>query len=422
MPSPQNRRRVLVIADQAASSLSNVVVAVLVARSFPDETEQFAAFTLALLVFQFLVGCVRALVFEPALALYSDRPARDRDALVPSYLGSTLTVGTTVAALVALTSLVVGGMAGSGLLALALVMPLVLIQDSWRYLFIIDRPAAALGIDLIWLAASCSAIVLLPSGAALSWYVMAWGGGGILGGVVATFLGRRALGRLQAWTYVVRHREHGLRFLGEVVTAQASNYALLSCGWILGLNAYGAVRAANFFFGPLMTLNAGLVMAMLPEAARLRNEPSRFTRVVYGATAAACGAAVAWTAVGLVLPDSVGSAFFGATWSRADDLLLPMGAAVVGMGVVSTALVGVRALDGTKGLGTRLRSLPFQVGCPIIGAFVGGIQGFAIGMAVGTAVSATIWARTFRRLFARQRTVVTAASDHATVTTAPAAS
>jgi hypothetical protein len=55
--SPQNRRRVLVLADQAASSLSNVVVAVLVARSFPDVIEPFAAFSLAIMVFQFLVGC-----------------------------------------------------------------------------------------------------------------------------------------------------------------------------------------------------------------------------------------------------------------------------------------------------------------------------------------------------------------------------
>ncbi len=405
MSGSRNRRRVLVFADQAASSLSNVVVAVLVARSFPGVTEPFAAFGLALMVFQFLVGCVRALVFEPVLALYSDRTQGDRDALVPGYLGSTLTVGAAVAAMVALASVVVGGMAGSALLALALVMPLVLVQDAWRYLFIVDRAGVALAIDLVWLAASCAAIVVIPGDVGVAWYVVAWGAGGALGAVIATMVGRRALGRLRAWAHVVEHRELGLRFLGEVVTSQAGHYALLSCGWILGLNAYGAVRAANFFFGPLMTLNAGIVMAMLPEATRLRGHPHRFARVIYGATALTCAATVGWTVVGLVLPESVGRAFFGVTWLRAQDVLLPMGAAVVGMGIVASTLVGVRALDGTKGLGARLRSIPFQVGCPIAGAFIGGLTGFAVGMAVGMAVSAAIWSNTFRRLFEQWRSI-----------------
>jgi hypothetical protein len=401
-----SRRRVLVIADQAASSLSNVVVAVLVARSFPEQTEPFAAFGLALMVFQFLVGCVRALVFEPVLSLYPDRPRADRDALVPGYLGSTLTVGAGVAVLVALASVLIEGMAGSALLALALVVPFVLVQDSWRYLFIIDRPGAALAVDLVWLAVSCSAIVVMPDGASVSWYVVAWGAGGALGGVVATFIGRRALGRPELWGHVVRHRQLGLRFLGEVLTSQASNYALLSCGWILGLNAYGAVRAVNFFFGPLMTLNAGLLLSILPEATRLRGQPARFGRLVYGATAVACGAAVGWTVVGLVLPESAGRAFFGVTWLRAQDVLAPMGLAVIGLGIVTTMLAGVRALDGTKGLGARLRGVPFQVGCPIVGAFAGGIMGFAIGMALGVAVSAAIWWTTFRRLYDQQRRAV----------------
>lgn len=422
MPSPQNRRRALVLADQAASSLSNVVVAVLVARSFPDETGPFAAFGLALMVFQFLVGCVRALVFEPVLVVHSDRSQDDRAALVPDYLGSTLTVSAAVAFAVGVASAGIGGLVGSALLALAVVFPFVLVQDAWRYLFIIDRPGIALVADLVWLASSCVAIVVMPASAGVAWYVVAWGAGGALGGLVASVIGRRDLGRLHPWAHVVAHRQLGLRFVGETLTAQATNYALLSCGWILGLNAYGAVRAANYFFGPLMTLNAGLLMATLPEATRLRAQPARFLRLVHGATAMAVAAAVGWTAVGIALPDRLGRGFFGVTWLRADDVLLPMGVATVGMGIVTTMLVGVRALDGTKGLGARIRTIPFQVGCPVVGALIGDLTGFAVGMAIGMALSATVWVGTFRGLFDRQRTVVTAASDHSTVTTATAAS
>lgn len=403
MPSPQNRRRALVIADQAASSLSNVVVAVLVARSFPGETEQFAAFGLTLMVFQFLVGCVRALLFEPVLAVHSDRSEGERAALVPDYLGSTLMVSTAVASVVGVASAVVGGIVGSALLALAVVFPLVLVQDAWRYLFIIDRPGIALVADLVWLASSCLAILVMPASAGVAWYVVAWGAGGALGGLVATVIGRRDLGRLHPWAHVVAHRELGLRFVGETLTAQATNYALLSCGWILGLNAYGAVRAANYFFGPLMTLNAGLLMATLPEATRLRGQPARFLRLVCSATAMAVSAAVAWTAVGVALPDRFGRGLFGVTWLRANDVLIPMGVAVVAMGIVTTMLVGVRALDGTKGLGARIRTIPFQVGCPMAGALVGDLMGFAVGMAVGMALSATVWVGTFRGLFDQLR-------------------
>ena len=404
MPDARNRRRVLVLADQAASSLSNVVVAVLVARSFPDVTEPFAAFSLAIMVFQFLVGCVRGLVFEPVLAMYSDRSGAARRALVPGYLGATLSVGAGVAALVAVAGAGVGGMAGSALLALALVLPVVLVQDAWRYMFIIDRPHAALAIDVIWLATSCAAIVLAPDGVGVAWYVLAWGAGGWLGGIVATVLGRRSLGRLRAWSYVARHRELGLRFLGEYVTAQAGNYlALLACGWILGLTAYGAVRAGNLYFGPLMTLQAGVILSVLPEATRLRDQPERLARLVYGATGVVCAATVAWTAVGVALPDAVGRQFFGATWLTADDILVPTGIAMVGIAIIAGGLVGVRALDGTKGLGARLRSIPCQVLCPIAGAMVGDLMGFVVGMAVGQAVGATVWWTTFLRLLAGRR-------------------
>lgn len=404
MSSPQNRRRVLVLADQAASSLSNVVVAVLVARSFPDVIEPFAAFSLAIMVFQFLVGCVRGLIFEPLLAQYSDRPGADRLALVPGYLGATLTVGAVVAGLVAVAGLGVGGMAGSALLVLAIVLPLVLVQDAWRYMFVIDRPGAALVIDVVWLSTSCAAIVLAPDGVGVGWYVLAWGAGGALGASVATTIGRRSFGRLRAWSYLVESRALGLRFLGEYVTAQAGNYlALLACGWMLGLTAYGAVRAGNFYFGPLFTLQAGVILSVLPEGARLRDHPDRLARLIRGATAVVGLATLAWTAVGLVVPDSFGRALFGATWAEADDLLLPMGLAMTAMAMITGGLVGVRSLDGTKGLGARLRTIPFQLVCPIAGGMAGDVMGFAIGMAVGQAIGAGVWWTTFLRLLAARR-------------------
>ncbi len=399
MATATNARRVLVVADQAASSLSNVVVAILVARSFATP-EPFAAFGVAVLVFQFTVGCARGLVAEPMISQHSARAEADRRALVPSYLGAMFTFGVAVAVAVALAGTALGGMAGSALVALAVVLPLVLLQDAWRYMLMIDRPAMALTIDLVWLAASCAAIAVAPASAQVGWYVLAWGAGGILGAAVASAICWRCFDhRPRPLVYFRDHRALGVRFLGEYAAAQAGTYlALVGCGWILGLTAYGAVRAGWLFFGPIMTLQAGVLLAALPEGMRLREQPERLLRLVVGASLLVGASSLAWTAVGVILPDSFGRALFGPTWATADGILVPMGVAMVGAGFIAGGLVGVRSLDGTKGIGARLRSIGFMVVCPLGGALIGGLMGFVVGFAVGQGLAAIVWLVTYGAL------------------------
>jgi hypothetical protein len=394
-----NARRVLVVADQAASSLSNVVVAILVARSFATP-EPFAAFGVAALVFQFTVGCARGLVAEPMISQHSARAEADRRALVPSYLAAMFTFGVAVAVVVAVTAVAFGGMVGAALLALAVVLPLVLLQDAWRYMLMIDRPALALTIDLVWLAASCAAIAVAPGSAEVGWYVLAWGAGGTLGAAVASAICWRCFDRRpRPVRYFREHRALGVRFLGEYAAAQAGTYlALAGCGWILGLNAYGSVRAAWIFFGPIMTLQAGVLLAALPEGMRLREQPERLLRLVVGASLLVAAASLVWTVVGVVLPDSFGRALFGPTWASADDILVPMGLAMVGASCIAGGLVGVRSLDGTKGIGARLRSIGFMVVCPLGGAVIGGLMGFVVGFALGQVLSAVVWLLTYMAL------------------------
>lgn len=404
MLDARNRRRALILADQGASSLSNVVVAVLVARAFPDETEQFAAFALAMLVFQFVVGCVRGFLYEPALSIYPDRPRVERMQIVPGYIGATLVVGAAAAAMVAAVAAAVGGIAGTALIALATVMPLVFVQDAWRYLFMIDKPGAALLADLTWLVSTCLLIAFLPARSEVAWYVIAWGIGGACGGLVATVVERASLGRLRWWSYVREHRELAWRFLSEYIAAQAGNYgALFVGGSVLGLAAYGALRAGTLYLGPLLTLQAAVILAALPEAVRLRARPDRLVRLVAGAVGAVAVPALAWTAVGVALPASLGEELFGPTWRETQGVLLPMGLAQVAAAAVAAALIGVRALDGTKGIGVQLRSAPLQLICPVAGAVFGDLQGFALGMVVGQTAAAILWWSTFRRLLARQR-------------------
>jgi hypothetical protein len=251
----------------------------------------------------------------------------------------------------------------------------------------------------VWLTSSCVAILLAPDGVSVGWYVLAWGAGGIAGAVVATALGRLRPAMSRPWAYLVDHRDLGLRFLGEFAASQAAFYiALLSCGWILGLTAYGAVRGAFLFIGPLQMLAAAVIMTTFPEARRVRDQPDRVVRLVRHATLLLCGATVAWTVVGVALPDSIGEAIIGATWAEAQGVLVPIGLTMIGMSIIACALVGVRAFDGIKSFGARMQSIPFQLACPVIGAFVGDLTGFVVGMAVGYAVSAAIWLATLERV------------------------
>jgi hypothetical protein len=79
--SAANRRRVLVLADQGISTLSNVVVAVIVARSLPSDG--FGAFGVATVAYLLVAGAGRALLGEPLLSRYSHRDRATRDAAIP---------------------------------------------------------------------------------------------------------------------------------------------------------------------------------------------------------------------------------------------------------------------------------------------------------------------------------------------------
>ena len=89
--TPEARRRLVVLADQAASSLTNVLVAILVARSV--SASGFGAFGLAMVVYQLVLGLARALIGEPFLARHASDGPEVRRGIVADVIGAALTVG-----------------------------------------------------------------------------------------------------------------------------------------------------------------------------------------------------------------------------------------------------------------------------------------------------------------------------------------
>jgi O-antigen/teichoic acid export membrane protein len=392
-----NQRRALVMADQGMSALSNVVVSIFVARSVSDSG--FGAFGVAVVVYSLALGVCRALIGEPLLSRYSHVPSDERRALVPDMLGATLLVSVATAVVVGGIGVAVGGLAGPALVAVAVTMPLLLVQDSWRYAFIVDRPGAALAVDLAWLAGVCVALPLAPDGAGPGWFVVVWGLGAGLGAVLGWVIARDSVRHPpHPWRWLVRNRDMASRFLGEFATGQSvGQLVLLSVGAVAGLDVLGAVRAAQLFFGPINTVHMGIYLALVPEGAQVRNQPRRLVRLMIGASAVLAVVSIVWTVVGLALPANWGAELFGASWPEASDLIGLTGLAMVAGSLAAGGFAGLRALGAARAsFRSRLRSAPPQLLFPLAGTALGGGAGYTLGFGLGHATSGIIYWTAFR--------------------------
>lgn len=396
LATPTGRRRALVMADQGASSLSNILVGIFAARAMP--AEGFGAFGLAWVAYFIALGACRALVGEPLLSLYSHEDADRRARRVPSLLGATLTISLVAAALVATAGALVDGQASTALLAFAVVAPAVLIQDTLRFVYIVDRAAMALALDVAWLVTVCAVLAQAPDDAGAGWFVIAWGLSAVPSLLVAAAADRRSLSwRWPPVRWLASERATSGRFFGEFLSVQASQQVTMAAvAGIAGMAALGAVRASQILYGPLNTIHRGIYMAVVPDGARARTDPSRLRRLAVRATVLIVVVAVGWMVVALVMPSSIGDQLFGATWDEGRHLVVPMGLAMIAGSAATGGFAGVRSLgDARTSLRARLASLPGEMLLPLLGAWWGGAVGFALGFAAARVVTAAVWWRAF---------------------------
>lgn len=393
---PRLRRRVLTMSDQAVSSLSNILAAVLVARSF-DAPEPFGVFGLAMIVYQLVLGAKRSVVGEPLLSLYSHVLGPERRRLLPDLLGTAALISLLCLLCLAGIAVLLGGMAGAALLALAFVLPLLLVQDVWRFYFVVDRPGAALAVDVAWLLTVVVAFPLAPENAGVGWFVTVWGLGAGLGVLLGAVIARGPTARPRPLRWLTNNRETGGRFFGEFVTARAvSHLVTTALGPIAGLGAVGSVRGSQVYYGPHNTLYAGIYLAVVPEGAQARDDPTQLRNMLMRTSFVLAAIAALWMGVGMMVPSAWGEQLLGGSWEGAREIMAPMGVAMTATGVASGGFLGLRSLgDARRSLRARLRVAPWQAVCPLVGAFAGGAVGFAVGFAIGRIATAVIWWRAF---------------------------
>jgi O-antigen/teichoic acid export membrane protein len=394
------RTRLLGIVDQAASSVSNVAITVVAARAL--DRQAFGGFVLVMAVYVVLIGLTRAVALEPLLIRGADRgvePLRDAAGAAVA-MGTVLGVGCVAAGLLA------GDATGRALVVLGLFLPLLFLQDGWRYAaFALERPQFAITVDAAWLATQAAGTVALVQAGSQSpaAFVALWAASGAVGAVVGV-LRARVLPRVTSGVRrVAANLDLGGPFVVEFLADGGAAYAAL---WLLGilsgLDAVGAIRVGQTVFGPINVLYVGMFVTLVPEGARrLREGPHRLRTSMIRASVVVSGVAAMATLVALAVPGSVGRALFGDSWDQGHSVLLALGVALCGGGVMTGATAGLRALGrARRSLAVRLATLPLMLGLPLVGAVVADEVGFGVGIATATWLAAGLWWAAFSRALA----------------------
>jgi O-antigen/teichoic acid export membrane protein len=384
------------VADQAVSSLSNFAVNIYIARLLG--AEQYGIFGVVYVTYAFALNASRGLATDPLMVRFShvDRPTWRR--VVASSSGTAVSMGALMGVAALLAAAVLGGTLGLGFLALAVALPGLLLQDSWRFAFFsCGRGAQAFLNDLIWLAVVIPALIGMQRADLTNvfWAVLAWGGAATVAAAVGVFQAGvlPRLTRTRQW--LSEQRDLGFRYMVEGTTNNvASQVRTYGIGLLLGLAAVGYVQAAITLMAPVVVLVNGTGLILLPEATRIwRETAGRLLRFCVVTGLAYAILATVWGATLLVcMPKGLGQALLKGIWEPTYPLVLPTALGVLGFCIAAGAGTGL------KGTGAARRSLRaavvtsvIYVGFSLTGAVAWGTEGAVWGSSVALWCGAAVY-------------------------------
>ncbi|KAB1144796.1 hypothetical protein F7R91_21440 [Streptomyces luteolifulvus] len=381
------------LADQAASSISNFVVGIYVARSLG--VTAFGVFSLAWVTYGVVLNVSRGLATDPLVVRFSGVPDTSWRRAVARSTGTALGVGAALGAACLVAGLGLGGRVGPAFAALGVMLPGLLLQDAWRFsFFAAGTGQKAFVNDVVWGVALVPAMVVAARVGSVAAFVLAWG----TSATVAAGYGYLQSGirprMTLAYGWLREQRDLGYRYLVENVSLSgAGQLRAYGLGAIVGVGAVGAVRGTELLLGPFLAVLMGLSLVTVPEAARvLRRAPhqlGRFCLLLGGGQAAA---ALLWGGALLLMPDRLGELVLGGVWHSAAELIVPVTIGVAGAGLGTGAAAGLRALGAARrSLRCQLFASACYVGGGLGGAVVAGTVGSAWGVAAATVSGSAVW-------------------------------
>ena len=388
------------VADQGMGSLTNFLLNVYVARSLG--VAEFGAFSLAYVTYGFALNVSRGLSFEPLLIRFSNTDMQVWRRAAAGCAGTALAVGLATGALALAAGALLGGTTGKAFLALGLMLPALLLQDSWRYAFFsVQKGYHAFVNDTVWAAVQFPLLVFLKvtGHADVFWFVIAWGAGAAVGSVLASVQARVVPSMASARSWLIAHRDLGPRYVLENAGGNAgSTVQSYGVSSLLGVTAVGDISAANVLMGPFRIVSLGASMMTIPEAVKLlRHSPARLPRFCVTVSAGLATLALAWALVLVAgLPLGLGQLMMGSIWRSAYPLVIPtalatlFGCAGIGAGIGLHAMGAAR-----RSVRSTLTGAVVTMALALAGAAVWGVYGTVLLAAAGTLVTASISWRFF---------------------------
>lgn len=388
------------IVDQGVYSLSNVVLAILIARQV--SAEEFGAFATVYIVYVCSQGVNEGLHGEAFSVAYSAADADQRRSMLAGAAASALGFGAVLGVVCALAGLVVPGPIGDLLPILGLILPGLFLQDLWRFaLFAERRPRAAALNDIVWGGGSTVAVIALAQTSfdTVGWFLAGWGVAGAAAAALGAFQLRVVPHVSGGRRWLPAHAHLGVRYAAEFLLLYGTTQVVvLFLGAVAGLDDVAKVRGAQILFGPIYALFAGVRVAATPVLIKRHADDPGATASLVRLLGAGLGVVtLAWGLVVCNLPTSVGEALLGDSWAGASTVLVVMTWSAVAGAVGFAPVVGLRALAAAKhSLRARgtVAVATLTLGC--IGALVGGARGSLGGVAAAETGGVAVYWRAFR--------------------------
>ena len=346
--------------DQALSAVSNVVISLALVRS--GGAEALGIFTVAFAAYLIVLGFLRALLSEPVLTIPVEPTGVPDEA-------ERFGVTTAVTYLLPASLIIIGvGVLAGGfeIVLIGLVLPLVALQDFFRYLFFRrGRPELAALLDGAWVVTSVIGWPLIASRGSLSVALVVWATGGALGVVIGFAVTKVRFGPIRrslAWWWRGIRPLGGFLALSGIIFTLFSQITILGLAAILGAADLGTLRSVQIVLGPVGLVLTAFTVFALP---RLSTSSARHSmRVAWLASGGAVVLAATSTIVLWLLAPVLVPLLFGEELEVPRLLVLAVGARTT---------LGALAMGPTLVLKARRRGAPIAMGL-----FAAGVVGVPV--------------------------------------------
>lgn len=396
-PIPDLRSpRVPVVVDYGLYSLTNFVLGVAVARA-----ASLAIYGVYALLFQlgnFSLVMIRATIGEAWLVTERAKGGSPEAKAVPTGYAFALGIGLVPPFLV-VTALLADVENHWGLvLAMTLVLPALLAQDTHRFVCFASRqPWRAVRSDASWLAAQIFLLAFMaidivpfsPGWAASAWAVGAYVALFTVGG--ARHLQPSAIAAGFRWWrgHLGVGRHLALETVGSSMVGPLVAVGLVMMGQQITL---GVLRGASTLFSPVLVFAQGMRTALTKGANGDQSQAMRGARVLLMTTA------LVWGGV-LAIAPGVGQIILGGLWGPSiHQIVLLEAGARIGLASAAVDSAQLRRRSQTRAAATvGLWSGGFVVALALLGASVADSFGAALGAATAYALGAGTWRYVCRR-------------------------